>query len=108
LSQERRRLRRHIERIPAQFTSGTLRGQGYLRNLSKQGMFLRCDRLPQPRAEVHIVIEHPQGGKLEVMGRVMWTTAELPDAPQVTPGFGVLIESGTAAYLAFFESLLLG
>jgi hypothetical protein len=96
-----------MDRIPARYASGAIRGQGYLRNLSKQGMFLRCDRLPQPRDEVRISIEHPGGGKLEVGGRVMWTTAELPDAAEVQPGFGVLVETGLEAYLEFFEGLLL-
>jgi Tfp pilus assembly protein PilZ len=104
---ERRRLRRHFKRIPARYQFDSQHGTGYVCNLSKEGMFLRADKLPKPRSQVLIVIESPGGNKVEVAARVMWTTAELPNAKDVSPGFGVRVEDGGQAFRTFFESLLL-
>jgi len=104
---DRRKLRRYIQRIPIRFTSGPIQGEGYLRNLSKQGMFIRADRLPEPRHDLQVVIDTPDGTKLELNCHVMWTTAELPDADNVAPGFGVSVLPGNDGFLEFYERLLL-
>jgi Tfp pilus assembly protein PilZ len=86
---------------------GALQGQCSVRNLTKEGMFLNADRLPKLYAEVALILEAPSGHKVELGGRVIWTTAELPASKAAAPGFGVRVETGIEAYRQFFESLLL-
>jgi Tfp pilus assembly protein PilZ len=107
VSQDRRRLRRHFKRVVARFQCGPVSGEGYLCNMSKDGMFLRAEPLPRPRTDVLITIESPHGDKVEVRGRVVWTTAEMPNAREIPPGFGVQVEEGSRSYREFYESLLL-
>ena len=112
---ERRRLKRHVDRVQVYFQSGRTQGRGYIRNLSKGGLFIRAESLPAPGAPVALTIELPSGIKVDLNGTVRWTTAELNGTPQalgepavpVRPGFGVRIESDSARYRELFESLLL-
>jgi hypothetical protein len=106
---EKRKLKRHIKRVPARFQVGSQVGTGHICNLSKEGMFLRADRLPKPGSEITVVIETggPRGEKVEIQARVMWTTSELPNAKDVAPGFGVRVEDPGGPFRDFFESLLL-
>jgi Tfp pilus assembly protein PilZ len=104
---ERRRLRRHRKGIPARFQCGLVRGWGYVRNLTEDGMFLNAEQLPKVNSEITLTLESPTGEKVEVGGRVIWTTAELPASKAAIPGFGVSVKNGIRAYRQFFESLLL-
>ena len=52
---ERRRLRRVMKRIPAAFEAGRLRGKGHIKNISKEGLFLRTNALPEAGASVRVV-----------------------------------------------------
>lgn len=103
---DRRKLRRYAKRIPAMFVSGSLCGQGHVKNLSKGGVFMRTERLPDPGAEVSILIQSPDGRKVEVTGTVCWTTDQIP-AEDAQPGFGMQISTRNEAYLEFFGDLLL-
>jgi hypothetical protein len=51
--ERRRMLRRAIPSIRAAFEAGELRGVGHVKNVSKEGLFLRSDILPQPGSEIH-------------------------------------------------------
>ena len=104
---ERRRLRRYMKRIPARFQSQGVIGQGYVKNLSKGGLFLRTDRLPLPGAPVRVIIEPEAGDKIEISGVVRWTTAQLENASEATPGFGLQLDGDSAEYAEFFERTLL-
>jgi len=104
---ERRRLKRHVERLEAHFQSGRMRGHGHVRNLCKEGLFIRSDRLPEPGLAVSIVIETNAGDKVEVQGTVRWTTAQLPNARSAPSGFGVRLEGRPSMYRELFEALLL-
>lgn len=106
-SPERRRLKRVVKRIPAWFQAGPLRGTGYIKNLSKRGIFICSDLLPGQGEEVHVVIEPPDGDKLEIVGIVRWTSTQLPDEAERPPGFGILIETPSEEYRDFFAQLLL-
>jgi len=103
---ERRKLKRRVKRIAARYTCGQKSGAGHVKNLSKEGLFLRVDRLPQVGDNVHVVIEAANGEKVEIEGVVRWTTAQLPNADAVAPGFGMRFSEDYAAYRAFFEELL--
>lgn len=105
---ERRRLRRVMKRIPAAFEAGKLRGKGHIKNISKEGLFVRTDVLPIAGASVRIVFHDRHGSKVEVRGTIRWTTAQLPPEEKAKPGFGVYIEPGNDEFHDFFEGILTG
>ena len=105
---ERRRLRRVMKRIPAAFEAAKLRGKGHIKNISKEGLFLRASVLPAAGASVRIVFHDRHGSKVEVRGTVRWTTEQLPKEEKAKPGFGVYIERGNAEFDEFFENILTG
>ncbi|MBW2282756.1 MAG: PilZ domain-containing protein [Deltaproteobacteria bacterium] len=104
---ERRKLKRFVRRIPAKFTTATVEGTGHVKNLSKQGLFMRTNCLPVAGEEVQIIILTRDRRKIEVVGLVRWTTAQLDDTTSAQPGFGVLIENRSAEFVEFFTDLLL-
>ena len=105
---ERRRLRRVMKRIPAAFEAGKLRGKGHIKNISKEGLFLRTNTLPPSGSPVRVVFHDRHGSKVEVRGTVRWTTAQLPPEEKAKPGFGVYIEPGNDEFSEFFENILTG
>jgi hypothetical protein len=106
-SRDRRCLKRYVQRLEAHFQSGRMRGIGHVRNLSKEGMFIGSDRLPQPGAPIALTIETAGGEKIDLNGTVRWTTAQLSNASEAPPGFGVRVEGRSPAYRELFEALLL-
>jgi hypothetical protein len=103
---ERRKLKRHDVRVRVRFETGTVRGQGRLRNLHKEGMFIASHLLPTPLEPLRVVIDW-RGHKIEVNGTVRWTSAQFPDRGPAS-GFGVQLDRPGPDYLEFFASLLLG
>jgi hypothetical protein len=107
---ERRKLKRIVQRIPARFSTATAQGAGHVKNLCKEGLFLRTDALPEPGEQVQVLILTRERLKIEVLGTVRWTTDQLPDSEEVEPGqegFGVLIEAPSEEFREFFADLLL-
>ena len=102
----RRRLKRYVQRIPVRFQSAGLRGQGHIKNLHKEGLFIRSSLLPDPGAEVSVSFESRDGAKIEVEGVVRWTTEQIPAADSHS-GFGVLLTRVDDYYVRFFEQILL-
>ncbi len=103
---DRRRLKRAVERIPAAFQAGEMRGTGYIKNVTKQGLFVRTDDIPTPLAPVRVIFHNRDGGKIEVVGSVRWTTDQLPPDKRAKGGFGMLIEVLAAEFLDFYEQIL--
>ncbi len=103
---ERRKLKRSVTRVPASFESGELRGKGHVKNVSKGGVFLRADVLPESGSEIRILFHTQQGRKVEIWGTVVWSTAEL-NQPDARPGFGVRFEGVSEQFLEFYEQILL-
>ena len=103
---ERRKLKRHGSLIPALYKSGSLNGKGHIKNLSKEGLFMRTDRLPPPSAPVRILIQPPDGRRIEVSGTVRWTTDQYP-IPSGKSGFGMYIDVRSDAFMELFRELLL-
>ena len=106
---ERRRLKRFVKRIPAAFEAGGLRGNGHVKNLSKEGLFLRTDNPPAAGVKVRVLFHNRDGSKVEVNGRVAWTTEQLPEeeaGPEVRPGFGMHFVGERDEYLTFFEQIM--
>ena len=106
LGRERRKLKRIVKRIPAFFISGSLHGDGYIKNLSREGLFMRTDNLPEPEEPVQILIKSSDGRKIEVNGTVRWTTAQFPGREEHA-GFGMHVDPLTDAYRDFYQNLLL-
>jgi DNA-directed RNA polymerase specialized sigma24 family protein len=77
---ERRKLRRILKRIPAAFEAGQLRGKGHIKNVSKEGLFVRTTVLPPTGTDVRVIFHDRTGSKIEVHGTVRWTTAQLDKA----------------------------
>jgi hypothetical protein len=105
---ERRKLRRLLKRIPAAFEAGTLRGKGHVKNVSKEGLFVRSSVLPPVGSDVRVIFHDRNGSKIEIRGTVRWTTDQLPAAEKAKPGFGVYIARGNEDFDEFFGQILLG
>ena len=105
---ERRKLRRILKRIPASFEAGQVRGKGHVKNVSKEGLFLRTSVLPPVGEEVRVIFPDRTGSKIEVHGTVRWSTQQLPKEQKAKPGFGVQIPRGNEAFDEFFAQILLG
>jgi hypothetical protein len=99
-------LRRAIPSIRAAFEAGELRGVGHVKNVSKEGLFLRSDILPQPGSEIRVLFHDRRGDKIELHGCVRWTTAQLAGDRGARPGFGVQLSKVDPAFRAFYEEIL--
>ena len=102
----KRRLKRAVTRIPATFVAGDMTGNGHIKNVSRDGLFLRADTLPAKGDSVSVIFFVPDGSKVEVCGIVRWSTAQLPRSQEAKRGFGILIEQPNDLYLEFYEQLL--
>jgi hypothetical protein len=104
---DKRRLKRTVTRIPAVFAGGATHGNGHIKNVSLEGLFLRTDTLPVTGDVVNVAFFIPDGNTVEVSGTVRWTTAELDPAQGAKPGFGMHIDKHSLAYIGFYEELLM-
>jgi hypothetical protein len=108
---DRRRQQRYAidtiesRRIGVRVSSQSGESCGYLQNISEKGMCLQIDRLPPSGAQVRIAIESPEGPKLEVVGRVIWTTEFTDPGSTGADRFGVIVE-GNSGFQEFFEILI--
>ena len=107
-SGERRRLRRVVTRIYVSFRSPDVNGLGHIKNINKEGVFIRSFDLPPTGSNVRLVIELSDGPKVEVTGVVAWTTGQLPKGSKAEPGFGVKLDRCTDPYHDMLERILLG
>ena len=100
--------KRKGERISAQFESDSIQGEGYLKNVSKSGLFVRSDQLPTRGETLKVRIERTFGDWVEVEGEVRWTTQDLDVDRPVRPGFGLRILKPTRDFKVFYRELLQG
>ncbi len=105
---ERRRLERTVGRVLATFETDAGIGTGYIKNVTKDGVFLRSQTgtLPVSGEPVNVIFLDLFGRKIEVSGTVRWTTAQLDPAEQAKAGFGMQIDSPSDEYLEFYGQLL--
>jgi hypothetical protein len=99
-----RRHKRVAKKISALIHAGESYGQGSIKNLSREGMFLRSRLMPDPGADVRVRFETISGEKIEVTGIVRWSTAGFPEK-DVPRGFGMRIDAPTKEYIEFFKAL---
>ncbi|MCP4007804.1 MAG: hypothetical protein GY725_26780 [bacterium] len=97
------RVRRRIQsgRIPIRFFAEGKECVGYLRNISKAGVFIFSDDIPRRGCPLAIQFESPDGRLVNLKGEVRWRTLELFNS-NVAPGFGVLLREPTQAFREFF------
>ena len=100
----RRKHKRIAKRLSVLIESNGTYTRGHIKNLSKTGLFLRSTVLPESGSIVRLKFETLEGKKIEVEGRVRWTTAGLP-TDEARSGFGVLLENPGEDFRAFFASL---
>lgn len=104
---ERRRIKRTVKSIPARFQHEGRTQRGHIKNITKEGLFLRTDSLPPTGAAVRVIFETKAGAKIQVAGTVRWTTAQLPPSADTPPGFGMKLDDVPEEFLEFFEQMLL-
>ena len=76
------------------YSSPTVRGEGQLANLSREGAFVRADALPLVGERVHVRLRDAPG-TAEFEGEVCWTGPRTEDGEF---GFGVRLSSCSEAY----------
>ncbi len=96
------RQRIRVTRIPIRYLAEGREAIGHLKNVSRSGLFIRAPELPRPGAVVALQFRSPTGTLVDVRGEVRWTTAVL-DAPDVRPGFGVLLHEPARQFIDFFR-----
>ena len=95
--------------MPITFETKGLKANGYIRNISVQGVSIRAarSRLPTSGEAVQIEVQLPGQPAVRIDGLVIWTAAEAPEPPSKS-GFGVEIAfESRAEFLELFESRLL-
>ena len=107
-AERRRVLRRHMSPIDTVFRTKRVYGMGRLKNITRQGVFVRARPLPEPADDVTVTFETAAGVKIELRGEVIWTTDQLPeDHPRRSlSGFGMRIHKVPDEFLEFFEFVL--
>ena len=97
------RIRRRflVERIPVRFVAEGAESVGYLKNVSRAGLFIRSEDLPRPGCPLAVQFESPEGGLVNLLGEARWRTSDLMN-PDVPPGFGVQIHEPPRPYRDFF------
>ena len=98
--------KRKGERINALFESAEVQGQGYLKNVSKSGVFVRADDLPRRGETVKVSFARGYGEWVRIEGEVCWTTADLDLDRPVRSGFGLRIEDPPPEFREFYRQLL--
>ena len=105
---ERRRLRRVMKRIPAAFEAGKLRGKGHIKNISKEGLFVRATVLPHGRGRGADRLPRSAGQQDRGTRHRALDDPTAPPEEKAKPGFGVYIERGNEEFNDFFEGILTG
>ena len=88
MSEERRKLRRHDLLLEVAYRSNDIDATGILGNIHAEGLFIRCEKLPDPFDPVVVVMTAQEGYQFEVEGIVRWTTSQFKRETS-SPGFGV-------------------
>ena len=94
-------VRRVMKPLRAGFATKTVRAHGHIVNLSRAGMFVATESLPQKDEPIKVLFEDAGGLKMEVRGAVRWTGEE-----ESVGGFGMRIEKPSDDYLEFCAALI--
>jgi Tfp pilus assembly protein PilZ len=92
--------------IEAEFVAGKLRGEGEIKNLGEDGLFIGTSSIPEEGQAVRLRLNLPGGDKALVSGLVWWTTVSRKSARHQTPGFGLRLLDASRTYRLAVERLL--
>ncbi|HTO55318.1 MAG TPA: PilZ domain-containing protein [Myxococcota bacterium] len=98
------RERRIVEGISSVWSTGKLHGEGWIQNLSREGLFVRSERLPEPGDPIALVC-YFEREKLELRGEVRWTSP-VAGGTGLPRGFGVHLPLPGRAFLELYRRLL--
>jgi hypothetical protein len=96
--------RRARANIRAEFRCGALRGTGQIRNLSRDGLFVGTDVIPEEGATVQARFDSPRGDPVRLVGLVWWTSRGRGACP--LPGFGMRLLGANEAYRELVRTML--
>jgi hypothetical protein len=92
-----------VEGIPSVWSTGKLYGEGWIHNLSREGVFVRSERLPEPGDPIGLVCYYERE-KVELRGEVRWTSL-LAEGADLARGFGVHLPLPGRAFLELYRRL---
>jgi Tfp pilus assembly protein PilZ len=104
-SMQKQRIRRRGRGIPCQFRARSVRGNGYIKDLTLEGLFVTTHPLPRAGEDIVLRIVTADKKHIKVGGIVWWTTAEKNKARADKPGFAVRLLEAGAAYEHFFKRI---
>jgi Tfp pilus assembly protein PilZ len=102
---QKQRIRRRGRGIPCQFRARSVRGNGYIKDLTPDGLFVTTHPLPKAGEEIVLRIATADKKHIKVAGMVWWTTAERGNGKQEKPGFGVRLLDVGVDYERFFQRI---
>ena len=94
----RARPRIGISHISVRFVAEGNESTGMLRDVSRQGLYVRASHLPRPGAVIAVQFEGPFGDLVDVRGEVRWNTDSNGTRPS---GFGVLLHEPSREFRSF-------
>jgi hypothetical protein len=95
----RRRIR--IPRIQVRYLAEGIEGVGYLKNVSRAGVFVSTREIPRVGAVIAVQFRTVSGSLVDLRGEVRWNSRGLAD-PEVVPGFGVLLHEPPREFREFY------
>jgi hypothetical protein len=100
-----RRIRLSVPTIHAVFEAESTHGEGHLGNVSRTGLFMRTNTLPECGESVCVVFTDSRGQQLKVWGTVQWIRGHTDMGKGAPPGFGLEIEVFSGDYNGFIDYL---
>jgi uncharacterized protein (TIGR02266 family) len=97
---------RYKTSIPAEFEAGEIKASGQIRNLNEGGLFVGTATIPAQGETVQLNFSVPGGARIELSGRVWWTTTDSKEQRHRHPGFGLRLLEENSDYRSWIESLL--
>lgn len=99
----RARTRVEIAQIAVRFVAEGSESTGILRDVSRQGVYIRAGQIPRPGAVIAVQFEDPEGGLIDARGEVRWNVNPQGDQPS---GFGVIVYEPSRRFREFVDRAL--
>ena len=103
---ERRRSKRGKYRANVRFSAAGRAGAGFVRGVSRRGLFVQSPAIPPDGVEIDPVIRDAARGELHCAGRVVrLKAAQRPGRAANASGFGVELASASESYYELIAAL---
>ena len=73
---------------------------GVLRDVSRQGVYIRSSQIPRPGAVIAVQFEGGDGRLIDARGQVRWNVSPRGDKPS---GFGVIVHEPSQRFRDFVD-----